>query len=366
MKNRKNWFLVFFMKSISQRKGRVLIASVSVALAVAIITCMAGLVAGISEKLGAELKSYGANIIVSGKKGEYLHSVSADKVSVLENVEEVAGQILGGAVIEGQSIEVIGLDIDSIRKTGWRIKGKWPESSSEILAGVNLRDALKIEEGKELTVSAEGRKFEYTASGFLEKGGPEDSAILMSISDAWGLLGIDNKLSVLMVRGRPGELETVVKDIEKVLPQASVKTLRQVAFAEESLLSKMQLLMALVTIVVFFATTVCVASTMGANVLERREEIGLMKAIGATKKEIGSFYYFEALVIGFIGGITGYVMGYGAAQLVSQGAFGSLISIPLYIAFFSIVIGSAVAVTASYFPVRNALKYSPAVILRGE
>ena len=207
---------------------------------------------------------------------------------------------------------------------------------------------------------------EFEVTGFIERGGPEDNAFLISIDDAWALTGLDNKLSAVLVRGRPGKLDNVVKEIRDVVPGASVKTFRQVAFAEESLLNKIQLLMALVTAVVLFASVISVASTMGANVFERREEIGIMMAIGARKNEISLFYAAEAVLIGLIGGFAGFFLGYISTQIISKGAFDSYIYMPFYVVFLSIIMGLVISLLASHFPVRDALKYSPAEILRGE
>jgi putative ABC transport system permease protein len=371
---KRRWILLFLRKSISQRKGRTVIASISITLAVAVITAMAGITIGINEKLGSELKAYGANIIVSSAESNYLDHDVADKILKIDNVTDAKGQVLGNVYIGDQSIEVIGLDINSLKESGWRLTGKWPEGKSVMLAGINLKKALDIDAGKKVLLSSppergdinKSRKIEFAVTGFIERGGPEDNAFLLSIADAWELTGLDNKLSTVLVRGRPGKLDNVVKEIRDVVPVASVKTFRQVAFAEESLLNKIQLLMALVTVVVLFASVISVASTMGANVFERREEIGIMMAIGARKNEISLFYAAEAVLIGLIGGSAGFVLGYISTQIISKGAFESYISMPFYVVLLSAAAGLIISLLASHFPVRDALKYSPAEILRGE
>lgn len=360
------WFLFFFSKSVSQRKGRVAIASLSVMLSVAVVTAMVGITSGIKEKLGSELKAYGANIIVSPAKGDFLDYPDLESIGKLEHVEEATGQVLGRAYIGKQTIEVIGLDLSRLRGMGWRLFGRWPEREGEILAGINLREALGIGEGKTVALESEGRGEDFFVCGLIEKGGPEDSAFIMSIREAWRLTGTDGKLSAVLVRGKSGELESIVNRIRAAVPAATVKTFRQVAFAEEALLVKIQLLMALVTFVVLCATAISVASTMGANVLERREEIGLMKALGATRNDISSFYTAEAVLIGLAGGLSGYLFGFLSAQAISKGAFNSFVGMPSYLPLFSAAIGLTVSVAAAYFPVRGAMKYDPAVILRGE
>jgi putative ABC transport system permease protein len=380
----KRGFLYFFKKSISQRKGRVVIASLSVMLAVAIVTGLAGITSGIKEKLGSELQAYGANLLVSPGDQDLLDIDALKVISELESVAQASGQIYGRAFIKDDSVEVIGLDMGGVRESGWRLDGSWPQNDREIVAGINLKEVLELETGKTITLSSESGKslplsslekdeirsrkhsMKLIVSGFIERGGSEDNAFIMSLDQAWSIMGVKNKLSAILVRGKSGDLDTISSRIINAFTGVKVKTLRQVAVAEESLLRKIQLLMTLVTVVVFFAAIVSIMSTMGANVLERREEIGLMKAIGATRNRIRSFYFAEAVLTGLAGGVSGFCLGYLFTQAVSWGAFHALIGIPSYLFILSVAAGLIVSLIASHFPVDNALKYNPAVILREE
>lgn len=362
----RSWFFVFFMRSISRRRARVVIASISIALAVALITCMIGITKGINEKLGSELRAYGANILVLPEEGDYLNSDIVDRVLRINHVISASGQVLGRTFINRQAIEMIGLDVNDLKAKGWRLFGDLPSQRHELLAGVILRDILGLEKGSSILLEGKGRKIEFIVTGFIERGGPEDRSVIMSIQDAWELIGQRDILSAILVRGKAGRLDGIVEEIRKTIPEVTAKTIRQVAFAEVRLLSKIQLLLILATIVVLSATCISVASTMGANVLERREEIGLMKAIGATRREISSFYIAEAVLIGLLGGLAGFIVGYLFAEVVSWGAFKSLIKIPLYLPFVSITTGMMVSLISTYIPVRDAMRYSAAVILREE
>jgi putative ABC transport system permease protein len=360
------WFFTFIRKSLVMRKGRVAIAAVSVTLAVTVITAMAVITVGISKKLGDELKAYGANIIVSPLVAGSLDEEDIGKIMKIDHVVNVSGQILTQAFIRDRTVEVIGLDISSLKNKGWRLSGKWPEKKTEALAGINLMEAFGLSEGETLAVRSQAGKKEYVITGFIEKGGFEDSAIIMSLQDARYLTEEKDALSALLVRGDPEDLEGVVDDIQRMLSGVSVKTFRQVAVAEQSLLEKIRLLMSLVTVVILLASGISVAGTMGADVLERREEIGLMKAIGATRRQIGGFFLIETVLIGMSGGILGCIFGYFAAQIISQGAFDSFISFSLFLPPLSLITGLVLAVLAGYFPVRDAMKYNPAEVLRGE
>ncbi|MFZ2199159.1 MAG: FtsX-like permease family protein [Thermodesulfovibrionales bacterium] len=362
---KRSWFLFFLRRSIAQRKGRIFIAASSVTLAVAVMTGMLAITLGIRGKLGEELKAYGANIIVSPQRGDYLDYSAVGAISKLNHVGDATGQVFGVGFAGKQEVEIIGLEAGSLKGGGWRLLGSWPGEKGEILAGINLKDALKLDVGKTILLAGES-EIEFVISGFIERGGPEDSAFVVPLPEAWELLGLEGKLSAVLVGGKSGELDGVIGNIRSVLPGVSVKTLRQVALAEESLLSKIQLLMALVTIVVLFAAVVSVAGTMGANLLERREEIGLMKALGAERNTISLFYMAETALSGFSGGAAGFLLGCLFAEAVSKGAFNSLIGIPFYLPFFSLTAGLIVSLAAGHFPVRDATRHNAAVVLRGE
>lgn len=359
-------FLLFFTRSISERKGRIAIASISVTLAVTVIIGMIAVSIGVGDKLGNELKTYGANIIVSPLDKGYIDYDDLKRIKEIDNVLEAEAQILERVGIKDSMIEMIGLDFSIFSKKGWRLSGALPKGKYELLAGTDLENVLGLDVNKKLSLKHEDKIVEFIVSGFIETGGAEDKAVIISIHDAREITGSDDRASIVLVNGKPGELDNVVEKIKSTVAGASVKTLRQVAKAEESLLNKIQLLMSLVTLVVLFAAIISVASTMGANVLERREEIGLMMAIGATHNMISLFYVAEALLIGIIGGIAGFVLGYASAQVISQGAFGSFIDVPLYLFIVSLTGGIFIPLIASHFPVRNAMKLSPALILRGE
>lgn len=360
------WFLFFFKKSIYQRLNRIIIASISATLAVTIISGMVGITYGIREKIGSELKAYGANMIVVPKESDYIKEESLKTISNIFGVNDVEGQVIGTVFLKNQQIDIMGLDMERIKDKGWRIYGDASSKKGYILAGINLKNALKLEEGNNIELSANNTARNFTISGFFEKGGPEDSFFLMTIEDAREILNIQEGYHAILIKAKTERLEIITQEIERMVSNATAKTIRQVAFAEESLLRKIQLLMALVTIVVIFATGISVGSTMGANVLERREEIGLMKALGATKQKISLFYLGEAFLTGLAGGFLGFILSVIFIQMVSKGAFGSYASIPIYMPLISLLAGIFVCILASYLPVRNAMKYNPSEILRGE
>ncbi len=357
---RRKWFMHFLRCSLGQRKGRVAVASAAVMLATGVVVTAMGVSLGIGEKLGGELKAYGANVIITPVE-EFLDESVLEIAKAQPGVEELSGQLYATAEVHGADVEVIGLDVESIKGRGWKLEGRWP-GEGEVLVGSDLGRALALRPGGAVSVAWR----EMPVSGVIERGGPEDSALMLRLDDAQKLTAREGKISSVLVRASTEDIEDTVTALTQKLPGVRVKTLKQVARAEESFLGKIELLMLLVTLVVLIASSICVSSTMSATVLERLEEIGLMKAIGGTKAEIRRFFLAEGVFIGMAGGLAGYIVGFVSAQAVTQGAFHSYIGVPSYVVFVSIGMGLAVAIVSSVFPVSDALKRKASDIFRGE
>ncbi len=358
-----SWFFYFLKKAISQRRGRFIISTASVMLTVSIITSLLMLSFGIREKLGKELRQYGANMIVTDKSGGIMdESVAVSLRSISKHVVEAAFQLYGVVSIDENAFEIIGLDMEKLK--GFRLDGQAPSKDSEIMVGINLRDILKVKKDDRVSFDDTAGKH-YKVSAFFEKGSDEDSAIIMPLHGLKSMMKVEG-VSAVLVNADSRYLDDIHALIGVRYPFLEVKTLKQVAVAEKKVLQKIQLLMLIVTAVVLFSSIIALGSTMGANVIERMEEIGLMKAIGATAVDIRNFFMSEAALAGFTGAVLGYLLGIGVAELVSLTAFNSLVPVNVLLVFVSLVIGIIIAVISTYFPVKDAMKVIPAKILRGE
>jgi len=127
-----------------------------------------------------------------------------------------------------------------------------------------------------------------------------------------------------------------------------------------------------------------IANTMTMAIYERTREIGLMKAVGATNRDVMSIFLAEAGSIGLLGGIGGVLLGVGlgalidviagtylAAQAVQSGASAadlnlSLIHTPLWLPIFAVVFSALVGVVSGLYPAMRAAALSPVAALKYE
>ncbi|OGO79602.1 MAG: hypothetical protein A3K41_04575 [Chloroflexi bacterium RIFOXYD12_FULL_57_15] len=161
-------------------------------------------------------------------------------------------------------------------------------------------------------------------------------------------------------------LEATADEIQANLPSVEVRTLAQFAQAEEKVLNKVRLLIGLVAVLVLLAGALTVAGTLNTMVIERRTEIGLMKALGADDKRVANLFLVEAMSVGFLGGAAGYLGGLVLALAIGWKVFDAVITPTPWALPGTLLVGLVVAWIAGLLPVQRALRINPVITLRGE
>jgi putative ABC transport system permease protein len=161
-------------------------------------------------------------------------------------------------------------------------------------------------------------------------------------------------------------ISSISFQIKTVLPGTDVRTIRRVADTEGRILSRVGTLLWIVTLAALGAAALAVAATSATTVLERRAEIGVMKALGATNSLISGIFLAEQLLLAVAGGAIGFVVGAMLARNLGASVFGTPASPRLIL--FPVVLGLAaiVAFVGSLIPLQRASHFNPAPILRGE
>jgi len=109
-----------------------------------------------------------------------------------------------------------------------------------------------------------------------------------------------------------------------------------------------------------------VGATSATTVLERRSEIGLMKALGASHRAVGSFFIAEQLLLALVGGALGYAIGIVLARVLGIGIFGIAPTLRWILFPVVLALAAVVAFLGSLAPLARASRADPAPVLRGE
>ena len=214
---------------------------------------------------------------------------------------------------------------------------------------------------------AKAKTTTYIVTGILTTGGEEEGYVFMSLEDMALLTGEDSLDVVeLSVSAGAEQLETYSEQITEAGTGARARLVKRVTRSEASVLGKLQSLVFLVTAVVLVLTMICVSTTMMAVVSERRREIGLRKALGASDQSIRNEFLGEGLFLGGLGGILGALLGFVFAQVVSVNVFGSSITFQPLLLPIAVIVSMAVAALSCLLPIKRAVAIDPAIVLKGE
>jgi putative ABC transport system permease protein len=283
-----------------------------------------------------------------------------------------------------------------IEKTNpwWHVEGRWfKEGADECLVGTAFAKKFGVKAGDVLSVHANDWTGWKTLKvvGLLSTGGPEENAVVAPLAVAQGLAETPGKYRRLYVSAltkpedafarkdpksmTPAEFDrwyctpyisAIALQISEELKGTDVRVIRRVAEGEGTILTRVRTLLWLVTFAALLAAALAVGASAAASVIERRTEIGLMKALGAGSGLVGVLLAAEQLLVAFVGGGIGYAVGILLARLLGEKIFGFTPEPKLFLLFVVLVLASLITLLGSAHPLRRASQYDPAPILRGE
>jgi len=415
-------FLRLVYESFRRQKRRKLLAGVAITVGAAVATAMIAVATDIGDKVSRELRSFGANLIVTPQEdtldvqvggvdlkppsdGAYLEESDLPKIKTMiwrNNILGFAPMLPVPVTVEGQKVTLLGTYfaktftsgkdqfITGVTKTHtwWKVRGAWPaDDSSDVLLGERLAARLGKSTGESITVEQESHRI----SGILSTGGAEDDEIVAPLGVAQQIIGRPGAVRRIYIsaltkpedalaRRDPKSMSPAVYDrwycspyaqsiayqLQEVIPHSHAEPIRQVAQNEGKVLSSIEGLMLFITVAALFAAALAVSSAMASAIFERRGEVGLMRALGAGGGRIMALFCAEAALLALAGGGSGFAGGVLLAHEIGLSIFRAQIGVQPVL--LPIVLGVAFAVTfaGSAAAIRRAVRFNPVSALRSE
>ena len=291
------------------------------------------------------------------------------------NVEEsaFAASIPGGRSLD-KIIEMTNIDIEN-----GRMIENFRDDSQIVVGGTIEFDGRKPDVGEKVTINGET----FRIAGTLKKKGNPifDNVVLMTQNKMEKLFSVKDDYSIIIVTVKDdADLLTVQSEITRKLRRDRgqkigeedfvVSTPQESLDALNEILLIVQILLVGIAAISLVVGAIGIANTMYTAVLERRREIGIMKAIGATNKSILGIFLFESGLLGFVGGAIGLSLGIlisKGVQFVAQLYLGENIlkaTIPLWLVIGALAIAFIIGTVSGSLPARQAAKLSPVDSIR--
>ena len=285
-------------------------------------------------------------------------------------------------------------------KSWWEVRGEWlkDDDHTRVMVGAALAARHKLKTGDTITLAVQDnhgveQKETLTIAAVFHAGDNEDEGILAPLGLVQQLSGLEGKVRRMEVSAlttpendlaraaaqNPHSLSrseweiwyctayvsAIAYQIDEVLTDSRAKPVLQVAASEGAILQKTQLLMLLLTLLSLACSALAISNLVTANVMERSTEIGLLKALGASDGQISLVILVEMLIATTLGGIIGYFLGIGLAQIIGHTVFGSAVAIKALVIPLIAILVLLVTLGGSLPAIRMLLGLRPTEVLHG-
>jgi len=232
----------------------------------------------------------------------------------------------------------------------------------DVLVGSIIAQRLNLSEGGSLTLES---KIFNIARILPETGTVDDNRIYAHLHVVQNLLNIKSQVSAIEVMGCCSAIsDGLLGKMRNILPDTRITTINQIVTTQIETNNLMKKISMIFLVIIILVGAITIGNYMWANVEERRREIGILITVGAKKTSIYRLFLVKAVVLGFVGGITGYILGTLSAMVLGPQLAGLTIApVPFYL-LFSIIVAVVIALLGSVLPVYRAARLDPAMIMQ--
>ncbi|RJO63316.1 MAG: ABC transporter permease [Dehalococcoidia bacterium] len=380
------------LKDILRRKKRVLYAALGVIIGTMTVVSILTVAAAGQARIIAQLEKYGPNLtilpavsnlnmtlgdlslgalsigdnyidegrlpeirtITDGEIRKALKSVEAEG-----NIATIAPKLYVNAAVNGTNVLVVGVipEEERLLRTWWKVEqGGYISGMNDILAGASASELLGIKAGDEVSVG----NVTFKVTGILEMtGSNDDYQLFATLSTVQQATGKEGKVSSIDIRAlcNACPVEIIADALNGAIPGLRAVAVKQVAETEMGMLDRINRLMYALAGITLAIGAFGVMNTMMTSVHGRIKDIGIMRAVGSSQRQIIAMFLEEAVIVGVLGGVFGYVCGSLLAYVIGPLIFeGTAVTWVLRLLPVSLAVAIAVAMLATSYPAYRATR----------
>ena len=371
---------------LGANRGRLLVMLLALGAGAAVTAALLNLQVDAKRRLTTEFRAFGPNVLILPKNSSFsgtetlpesailsvprnlgnAHITATSSLFVIANVSSAEAEKPLSAVVVGASPRLVGWVSSGPAVSPSTVRPSIPAGPICVVGG-RIGRLLHVAQGSRLTLSDGDLKETCTTSGLGESGGPEDDQVGIDLRAAQRLANLSGRINYieLIVPGTPAEIENYIADLQKRLPDAEVRPIRQFTEGEARIYNRISGLLTATVGIVLLLTALCVMVAMTNVAIERKMDVGLMKAIGGATRRVVRLFLAEAALLGLAGGLIGAALGILLSIGLGKAVFGVAARPRLIV--YPVAVGLTVLVAIlSAFPLRRLASIRPASVFRGE
>jgi putative ABC transport system permease protein len=373
-------------------RGRLFVILLALGAGAAVTAALLNLQVDAKRRLTTEFRAFGPNVIIAPRDSE---GVAPSDQTMSQDVLSRIPRSYDGAYVSAEPFLYVVADVSVQDSTplkavvagttamgminsltpSWKLQGSMEWNGSNCAVGAAVSSHLHLSGVPLLTMAVGDKKISCWAVMTVSTGGAEDNEIFANLfanikgveTGVQTLLTSRHRVSLiqLIVPGTPRQVELYVADLQKQLPDADVHPIRQFTEAEGRIYNRISGLLTATVALVLILTALCVMAAMTNVAMERKNDVGLMKAIGGATRRVLRLFLAEAALLGLIGGAIGAAAGIALSIGLGRAVFG-LAARPRLIVYPVAVALTIIVAIAGAYPLRRLATIRPASVLRGE
>ena len=373
---------------LGANRGRLFVMLLALGAGAAVTAALLNLQVDAKRRLTTEFRTFGPNVLILPKGSSasgsetlaesVIHSVpvnvSSGRVTVMSYLYIVAnisaaqsGKSVTAVVAGSNPFGIVSVTALSSATPATSPNGPAPSPERVCVAGTRFAQQVGAQQDAELVLTSGDHSDSCRVANLRQTGGPEDDRVEIGLRAAQRLADLPGRISMveLTVPGTPGEIQNYIADLRNRIPEAEVRAIRQFTEGEAKIYNRISGLLTATVGIVLLLTALCVMAAMTNVAIERRMDVGLMKAIGGTTHSVVRLFLTEAALLGLAGGLIGAATGLLVSIGLGKAVFGVAARPRLIV--YPVAVGLTMLVAIlSAFPLRRLASIRPASVFRGE
>ena len=387
MPDRKMFWRII-RRLLAANRGRLFVILLALGAGAAITAALLNLQVDAKRRLTTEFRAFGPNVLIVPKDS----SSSSSETLPQSVIPFVPLNLPGGSVTATVALYIVaGVSVPSSRKSlsavvagsspfgfvrlaprsdsplSGNLEGTNRPTESVCVLGTRVARQLGAQQDAELALSYGKHRESCRVASVRETGGPEDDRVTVALPTAQSLADLRGRISVIELRvpGTPAAIQSYIAGLQQRVPNADVRPLRQFTEGEAKIYNRISSILSATVALVLVLTALCVMAAMTNVAMERRNDVGLMKAIGGATRRVLRLFLAEAALLGLAGGVMGAAVGILLSIWLGKQVFGVAAQPRMIVYPVAVALTIIVAIAGAY-PLRRLANIRPAAVFRGE